>query len=96
MKMWGYTQARIRIEDFWCSPLGEMTEAEAREDGAASVKDYAALWTSISPQYEWYSHLNLPVYRIRFSVPQDVAQAVSRVGKQAILNAVAQMNGVPA
>lgn len=84
-----FIQARIRIDAFWQTSLQFMSELEAFEEGVGSVKEYAALWDSINDRkgIRWAD--NPQVWRIRFHVPLDVAQAVSRVGKQAILDAVA-------
>ena len=83
----GYTQARVRIDAFWQTSLQCMSELEALEEGAGSVAEYAALWDSINDRKGGRWADNPLVWRIRVSVPQDVAQAVSRVGKQAILDA---------
>lgn len=84
---YGYVQARIKIAAYWQTPLQQMTELEALDEGVASVDAYSRLWNSINKAKGVRWEDNPQVWRIRFSVTKDVAEAVSRVGRAAIREA---------
>lgn len=80
----GIFQAKVRIDAFWQTELQRMTELEAIEEGVESVEAYSRLWNSINKAKGVRWEDNPQVWRIRFSVTKDVAEAVSRVGRAAI------------
>lgn len=95
LKAHGFVQARIRIDAFWQTPLQRMTHTEATQEGVGTLYDYQQLWDSINKAKGLRWDDNPQVWRIRFSLPQDVCIAVSKVGRAAILTATAA-KGEPA
>lgn len=93
VKAQGYLRACIHIEGFWETPVQQMTEAEAREEGFSSVDAFASVWDSLNDGRGIRWRDNPTIWRERFSVPLDVAQAVSRIGRQTILDVAAQQLG---
>lgn len=87
LKQFNFVQARIHIYCYWQNALCAMSEQDARDEGVATLDEYRALWTAINPKYAWKANVTLPVWRIRVGLPDDVADAVARVGREAIVAA---------
>lgn len=92
LRRFGAIQARICIDAYWQTELNTMTEQEARDEGVASVEEYACLWDSINDRKGLRWRDNPLVWRIRFSLPEDVAAAVARIGRKLVW--AAAENGV--
>lgn len=82
-----FEQARIRIDGFWQTTVQFMSELDALDEGVNSVKEYAVLWNKINKAKGTRWNDNPAAWRIRFSLPQDVCIAVSKVGREAIMGA---------
>ena len=85
----GFIQAAIVIDDFYQSPLGDMDDADGKNEGCGGLVEFVKVWSAINPKMPFSLNMDKLVWRIRFHRADGVRELVERIGSLAILDAAA-------
>jgi len=86
---YGLVQAAIVIDDFYQSPLGDMDDADGKNEGCGGLVEFVKVWSAINPKIPFSFNMDKLVWRIRFHRADGVRELVERIGSLAILDAAA-------